>query len=107
MASRTRRATQGTARTTPRGQGGKRAGTARDAGRTTKRAPGRYTAPTPRQVRHSPRWYPWVLLTLAVLGVGVIIVNYAGGFPHSPSNWYTLGALVSLVAAALLATNYR
>lgn len=70
-------------------------------------APGRYTAPTPRAVRHSPPWYPWVLLGLAVAGVAVIIINYAGGFPHSPSNWYTLGALIALVAAAVLATNYR
>lgn len=48
-----------------------------------------------------------MLLSLAVLGVLVIIVNYAGGFPKSPSNWYTLGALIALVAAALLATSYR
>ncbi len=80
---------------------------AREPEGAPRRGAGRYTAPTPRTVRHSPRWYPWVLLTLAVLGVLVIIVNYAGGLPHSPSNWYTLGALIALVAAALLATSYH
>ncbi len=72
-----------------------------------KRAPGRYTPPTPRQVRHSPPWYPWVLLALAVIGVGIIIANYSSALPGSPSNWYTLGALVALLASALLATRYR
>lgn len=72
-----------------------------------KRPSGRYTPPTPREVRHSPPWYPWVLLALAVVGVGIIIANYSSALPASPSNWYTLGALVALLASALLATRYH
>ena len=37
---------------------------------------GRYTPPIPREVRHSPRWYPWALLSLLLGGVAVIIFDY-------------------------------
>ena len=67
----------------------------------------RYTAPIPRAERHSPRWYPWLLLTLLSLGVLVIILNYVQALPSSPSDWYTIGGVVSLLAGALLATGYR
>lgn len=75
--------------------------------RRSRQRAGRYTAPTPRQLRRSPGWYPWVLLGLAIAGVGVIIANYSSALPHSPSNWYTLGSLIALLTAALLATRYR
>ncbi len=68
---------------------------------------GRYTPPVPKDRRQSPPWYPYLLLGLAVLGVVVIIANYASALPASPTNWYTLGALVALLAAAVLATRYR
>ena len=41
------------------------------------RTSGRYTAPIPREVRRSPRWYPWMLLGLLLGGVILrIILNY-------------------------------
>lgn len=75
--------------------------------RRSRQRPGRYTPPTPRELRRSPSWYPWLLLGLAVAGVGVIIANYASALPGSPTNWYTLGSLIALLSAALLATRYH
>ncbi len=69
--------------------------------------PGRYTQPIPREMRHSPRWYPWVLLALLLGGVIAIILNYIQVLPASPTNWYTLGGLVAILVAALAATRYR
>lgn len=68
---------------------------------------GRYTPPIPADVRHSPRWYPWVLLSLLILGVIVIILNYIQLLPSSPTNWYTLVGLVGILSGAMLATRYR
>lgn len=86
----------------------RKAGT-RTGGRVTNkgRAAGRYTPPIPRQVRRSPRWYPWMLLTLLLLGVLFIVLNYIDALPSSPTNWYTLGGLICILAAALLSTRYR
>jgi hypothetical protein len=75
---------------------------------TRERPPsGRYTPPIPRSVKRSPRWYPWVLLTLLLLGVICIILNYIGVLPKSPTNWYVLGGLISILAGALMATGYH
>jgi len=68
---------------------------------------GRYTPPIPRDVRHSPRWYPWLLLSLLLLGVIVIILNYVQVLPASPTNWYTLAGLIGILSGAMLATRYR
>lgn len=68
---------------------------------------GRYTAPIPRESRRSPGWYPWVLLGLLIGGVIVIMLNYINALPASPSNWYLLGGLASILAGALAATQYR
>ena len=80
-------------RATPRG--GRRAGS------------GRYTQPIPREMRRSPGWYPWMLLALLIGGVIAIILNYIQLLPSSPTNWYTLGGLVAILAGALAATRYR
>jgi hypothetical protein len=81
-------------------------------GRATPKAgnrtrPGRYTQPIPREMRRSPSWYPWMLLALLIGGVVAIILNYLTLLPSSPTNWYTLGGLVAILAAALAATRYR
>jgi hypothetical protein len=79
-------------------------------GRTTakKAAPsGRYTPPIPRKVRRSPRWYPWVLLALLIVGIATIILNYVQALPGSPTNWYTLGGLIAILVGALAATRYH
>ena len=42
-----------------------------------------------------------------VVGVVAIILNSLTLLPSSPTNWYTLGGLVAILAAALAATRYR
>jgi hypothetical protein len=79
-------------------------------GRTTtanRRPSGRYTPPIPREMRRSPRWYPWVLLGLLIGGVAAIILNYIQLLPSSPSNIYTAVGLVAILIAAFAATRYR
>ncbi|HWD25065.1 MAG TPA: cell division protein CrgA [Acidimicrobiales bacterium] len=68
---------------------------------------GRYTPPIPQESRRSPRWYPWLILGLLVGGVFVIMLNYINVLPASPTNWYLVGGLVSILAGALAATQYR
>ncbi len=90
---------------TARRQGSKR-------GRTTpkqgdRQVSGRYTKPIPIETRRSPKWYPWMILTLLIGGVFAIILNYIQALPSSPTNWYTLGGLIAILAGALSATRYR
>jgi hypothetical protein len=48
-----------------------------------------------------------VLLGLLFLGVLCIILDYIQVLPASPTNWYVLGGLIAILAAALMATSYR
>lgn len=71
------------------------------------RTSGRYTAPIPHSVKRSPRWYPWVLLTMLVLGALAIILNYIDVLPASPTSWYVVGGMLAILGAAVMATRYR
>jgi Cell division protein CrgA len=70
---------------------------------------GRYTAPIPKSVRHSPRWYGVLLLVLLIGGVTVITVNYLAHLPFMAhgSPWGLVIGLVMIFAGFLLATRYR
>ena len=76
-------------------------------GRTTPRGTGRYTPPIPRTQRVSPRWVPVLILTLLILGVLVIVINYLGILPGGASNWYLLLGLALIVGGFVTATNYH
>jgi hypothetical protein len=67
----------------------------------------RYTAPIPKNVRHSPRWYGLLLLVLLVAGLLVIVGNYVGIMPGGTSNWYLVGGLFGIVVGAMMATQYH
>ena len=67
----------------------------------------RYTAPIPKSVRRSPTWFGPVLLILLVVGLLLIVGNYVGIMPASPSNWYLIGGLVGIVVGAMMATQYH
>jgi|GEM_PF-1207015 len=79
----------------------------RPARQKVDRTDGRYTAPIPKSVKRSPRWYPYVLLGLLILGVFVIILNFVGALPSSPTNWYTIVGLVAILTSVVMATRYR
>ena len=74
---------------------------------------GRYTAPIPKSVRHSPPWFGALILVLLIGGVAVITVNYlahlpfmsprlalgAGGRPGDDLRRLPLGDQIPLTAA--------
>ncbi|MHB1986510.1 MAG: cell division protein CrgA [Acidimicrobiales bacterium] len=68
---------------------------------------GRYTPPIPREKRHSPSWFPFVLVGLLVLGLAVIIGNYANVLPGGTHDWYLIGGIAAIVAGLIMATYYH
>jgi hypothetical protein len=74
----------------------------------TKAAPtsGRYTPPVPRSQKVSPPWFPWVLLSFFVIGLAVIVVNYAQIF-WTATNWALVGGIAALLVGVIMATRYR
>ena len=76
---------------------------------STAQESGRYTPPIPKSVRRSPPWYGLLLLTLLILGVAVIIVNYLANIPgvSHGSYWGLVAGLLLIFAGFLLATRYR
>jgi hypothetical protein len=70
-------------------------------------ASGRYTPPIPRQQRHSPRWFPFVLLGFLVLGLLLIVLNYVNVLPGGTNNWYLIGGIVAIVVGLFMATFYH
>ena len=70
---------------------------------------GRYTAPIPKNVRHSPPWFGVVILILLIGGVAVITVNYLAHLPFAAhgSPWGLVAGLGMIFAGFLMATRYR
>jgi hypothetical protein len=88
-------------RVTPKG------GNKRPAGGSGETAGGRYTAPIPREVRHSPRWFPYLILAFFGLGVVCIMFNYLGLLPGGASNGYLFIGLGLIVVGFIAATRYH
>jgi hypothetical protein len=102
-------------RATPKGRVPTASKTA-DSGRATPKggvpgrqpvSSGRYTPPIPRQVRHSPRWFPFVLLGFLVLGLLMIVLNYVNVLPGGTNNWYLIGGIGAIVVGLFMATFYH
>ena len=74
---------------------------------TTPEESGKYTPPVPRTVRKSPPWYGPAVLTLLVLGVLLILLNYLSVLPGSVSAWYLLAGLVVIFFGFIMATRYH
>ena len=72
----------------------------------TSKGSGRYTAPTPKSAKASPRWYAPVFLALLIIGVLVILFNYLSVF-GTPSGWGLVAGLVIICAGFAMATRYR
>ena len=83
----------------------------RSSGRTT--TPGasvqsnRYTAPIPKNAKTSPRWMGIVIIGLFVLGVLVVILNYAGALPGGVNNLWLVAAIAAIFVGLILATRYH
>jgi len=48
-----------------------------------------------------------MLLVLLIAGLFLIVGNYVGVLPGSPSNWYLIGGLIGIVVGAMMATQYH
>ena len=85
--------TKGPGRRLTEGQVGRRVATDGQGRAGTRRAEesGRYTAPIPKSVRHSPPWFGALILVLLIGGVAVIMVNYLALLPGvvtaRPGTW--------------------
>jgi hypothetical protein len=70
---------------------------------------GRYTAPIPKSVRHSPPWFGTLILVLLIGGVAAITVNYLAHLPFLAhgSPWGLVIGLAMIFAGFLMATRYH
>lgn len=96
MRTKGRKATTG--RITPKGVA---------PGRVTPPPSGRYTPPIPKEDKVSPRWVPFVMFTLLLLGMGIIIANYLEVLPGDAKNGYLFLGLGFITGGFITATQYR
>jgi hypothetical protein len=83
----------------------------RSSGRTTA-APtsvrsDRYTPPVSKTAKSSPRWMGFTIIGLFLLGVLVVILNYADLLPGGVNNIWLVVAIAAIFAGLLLATRYH
>ena len=67
----------------------------------------RYTPPIPKNAKTSPRWMGLSIIALFVLGVLVVILNYADVLPGGVSNWWLVAAIGAIFGGLILATRYH
>ena len=67
----------------------------------------RYTPPIDRSSKASPRWFGVLIISLFILGVVIVILNYAGLLPGGVNNVWLVAAIGSIFAGLLLATRYH
>jgi hypothetical protein len=80
-----------------------------DSERTPPAPSGRYTPPSPKEWRQSPRWVPVLMFAFLGLGSLMIIVNYTPLMDQigGASNWYLLGGLGLVTAGFITATRWE
>ena len=67
----------------------------------------RYTPPIPKNAKTSPRWMGFLIIALFLVGVLVVILNYADALPGGVNNWWLVGAIGAIFAGLILATRYH
>ncbi len=67
----------------------------------------RYTPPIPKNVKTSPRWMGVTIIALFLLGVLVVILNYADLLPGGVNNLWLVAAIAAIFAGLILATRYH
>jgi hypothetical protein len=67
----------------------------------------RFTPPIDKSTKSSPRWFGVLILSLFILGVLIVIFNYAGLLPGGVNNIWLVAAIGSIFAGLLLATRYH
>ncbi len=83
----------------------------RKGGRTTESTKSvqtrRYTPPIPKNAKTSPRWMGLMIIALFVLGVLIVILNYAGLLPGGVNNLWLIAAIGAIFAGLITATRYH
>ena len=85
-------------RVTPSTRGGASSGSVQSS---------RYTPPVDRSAKSSPRWFGILIIALFILGVVVVILNYADLLPGGVNNVWLVVAVGSIFVGLLLATRYH
>jgi hypothetical protein len=67
----------------------------------------RYTPPVAKRVKTSPRWLGVSILVLFLLGVLVVILDYAGLLPGGVNNIWLVAAIALIFVGLILATRYH
>jgi hypothetical protein len=67
----------------------------------------RYTPPIDRSAKVSPKWLGILIVGMFVLGVVVVILNYAGLLPGGVNNLWLVAAIGCIFVGLLLATRYH
>jgi hypothetical protein len=67
----------------------------------------RYTPPVDRSQKVSPRWFGILIIAMFVLGVLVVILNYADLLPGGVNNAWLIAAIGFIFIGLLLATRYH
>jgi hypothetical protein len=55
----------------------------------------------------SPGWLPAAIFGLFGLGIAVILANYLGFLPGSPTDWYLVAGLAMILGGLITATRLR
>ncbi len=67
----------------------------------------RYTPPIPKNAKTSPRWMGVTIIALFLIGVLVVIVNYAGLLPGGVNNLWLVAAIGAIFVGLIMATRYH
>jgi len=72
-------------------------------------ASSRYTPPTPYSAKHSPPWWPALMIGLFSIGGVLILLRYLGWVPggQDASQWWIVGGLVFVLGGLVAATKWR
>ena len=80
-------------------------------GRTTAAASSvrsdRYTPPVPKNAKTSPRWMGIAIVVLFLVGVAVVILNYAAALPGGVNNLWLIAAVGAIFVGLIMATRYH
>src|SRR5664279_1580995 len=67
----------------------------------------RYTPPIDRSQKVSPRWFGFLIIAMFLLGVVIVILNYADLLPGGVNNAWLIAAIGAIFVGLLLATRYH
>ena len=67
----------------------------------------RYTPPIAKSQKASPKWFGILIIAMFLLGVLIVILNYAGILPGGVNNLWLIGSIGAIFAGLLLATRYH